>query len=75
MMELGGSHFLGAVYFDVLKIFYQKVLFLHSMRTLCRSLQYVARNPCGNVYRSLYEVHVVACVRVCVCVCVSCVCI
>ncbi|XP_065904261.1 midasin-like isoform X2 [Dysidea avara] len=28
---------------------------LYSMRTLCRSLQYVAKNPCGNVQRSLYE--------------------
>ncbi|XP_061423759.1 LOW QUALITY PROTEIN: midasin [Lethenteron reissneri] len=26
-----------------------------SLRTLCRALQYAARNPCGNLARSLYE--------------------
>ena len=34
----------------------KELVVLLSMRTLCRSLQYVARNPCGNVHRSLYEV-------------------
>lgn len=46
----------GVLYF---KIFISMSFVFLSMRTLCRSLQYVARNPCGSVYRSLYEVCVV----------------
>ena len=46
---------------SVLKKNYIKYAYIpsfFSIRTLCRSLQYVAKNPCGNVQRSLYEVRV-----------------
>ena len=59
MMELGGSHFSGTVCFMYFKIFVSVSFVFLSMRTLCRSLQYVAKNPCGNVHRSLYEVFIV----------------
>ena len=46
------------------------VLFILSLRNLCRALQYAASHCCGSFYRSLYEVMHVQTLGVCTFACV-----